>query len=201
MKKKIVLTGFEPFGGETINPSTLLMEAYENDSVEIIRCPMPTRFLKVEAPLREALAQEPDLLLSIGQAGGRSCFSLERVAINLMDASAPDNAGFQPRDLPIVEGGPDAYFATLPTRSAVETLQKAGIPATLSYSAGTYVCNTLFYQALHLSTGGPTRCAFLHVPYLPEQATKQARPVPSLDFATQLRGLAQLIDHWLTTIE
>ena len=130
---------------------------------------MPTEFVRSGAVRRDALAAErPDAVLCVGQAGGRAAITPERVAINLMDARIPDNAGFQPVDQPVVPGGPDAYFATLPVRRMAETIEKAGIPAQISNTAGTYVCNCLLYTLLHTAAveypGMPG--GFIHVPYV-----------------------------------
>lgn len=171
----ILLTGFEPFGGETTNPSwtaargaAALLEAEGHDVAAV---ELPCVFGDAIDALHAALAEHrPDLVVCAGQAGGRSGISLERVAINCDDARIPDNAGNAPVDEPVVPGGPAAYFSTLPVKAALAALGAAGIPAEVSQSAGTYVCNHVFYGLMHAL--GPTpavRGGFVHVPFGPDQ--------------------------------
>ena len=171
---KILVTGFTPFGGEQINPSWEAAERLPDRIGEavLLKRKIPTEFDTACAALRAQLDElRPDAVLSVGQYGGANCIRVERVAVNLRDARIADNAGAKPVDEPVVPGAPDAYFATLPTRRIVEKLREEDIPAQLSYSAGTFVCNNLLYCALHESAQKfPTmRCGFVHVPYLPEQ--------------------------------
>ena len=132
----------------------------------------------------------PDAILCVGQAGGRSAMTPEVVAINLREASIPDNAGNQPKNMPVVENAPAAYFSTLPVRHMVEAVKAAGIPCALSYSAGVFVCNDLLYTLLHHYDGTPVRVAFIHIPYLPEQA---GEGVPSLPLDEAVKGLTAAI--------
>jgi len=134
----------------------------------------------------------PDAVLCVGQYGGANCIRVERVAINLRDARIADNAGKQPTDEPVVAGGPDAYFATIPTREIVDALREQNIPAQLSYSAGTFVCNNLLYCALHESAQSypALHCGFVHVPYLPEQAKDGNAPSMSLALMTKALEIA-----------
>ena len=151
---------------------------------ELIKREIPTEFDASGAVLHELLEQlRPDAVLCVGQYGGANCIRVERVAVNLRDARIADNAGRQPADEPVVTGGPDAYFATIPTRKIVDALREQDIPAQLSYSAGTFVCNNLLYCALHESAqrDPAPRCGFVHVPYLPEQAKDGSAPSMSLD--------------------
>ena len=139
---------------------------------DIIKCEIPTEFEASIDALKAAIdAHQPNAILCVGQFGGSPSIQIERVAINLRDARTPDNAGFQPHDQPVVDSAPDAFFATIPTRQITERLRAAGIPAALSYSAGTYVCNNLLYAALYENSqagkGNSARCGFIHVPYLP----------------------------------
>ena len=171
--KKLLITGFDPFGGETINPSweavRLLPERIGNCS--LTKLEIPTEFHRAaEAVLAAAEELQPDAILCVGQAGGRSGITPEVVGINLREARIPDNAGAQPVNEPVVTAGPAAYFATLPVREMVEALRGAGIPASLSYSAGAFVCNDVLYSVLHRYCGTRTLAGFIHVPFVPEQA-------------------------------
>ena len=183
---KILVTGFTPFGGEQINPSWEAVERLPDRIGEavLLKREIPTEFDAACAVLRAQLDElRPDAVLSVGQYGGANCIRVERVAVNLRDARIADNAGAKPVDEPVVPGAPDAYFATLPTRRIVEKLRGEDIPALLSYSAGTFVCNNLLYCALHESAqhDPALRCGFVHVPYLPEQAKDGNAPSVSLE--------------------
>ena len=160
---------------------------------ELIKREIPTEFDTSGAALRELLAElRPDAVLCVGQYGGANCIRVERVAVNLRDARIADNAGRQPADEPVVLGGPDAYFATVPTRGIVDALREKNIPAQLSYSAGTFVCNNLLYCALHESAQSyPTlRCGFIHVPFLPEQTRDGSAPSMSLELMVKALEIA-----------
>jgi len=172
----VLVTGFEPFGGDGINPSLEALRGLPTrlGEMEIATAVLPVVFGAALPALREAIAvNAPDIVLSVGLAGARAALSLERVAINVDDARIPDNDGNQPIDLPVVAGGPAAYFATLPIKAAVAALRDAGIPAAVSNSAGTFLCNHVFYGLMHEAarSGDVFRAGFLHVPYLPAQAT------------------------------
>ncbi|HEY8874533.1 MAG TPA: pyroglutamyl-peptidase I [Stellaceae bacterium] len=190
---KALVTGFEPFGGEPVNPAqeALRLLPARLGALEVATRVMPAVFGRSLDALEDALgAVIPDIVLCVGLAGGRAALSLERVAINIDDARIPDNSGQQPIDVPVVAGGPAAYFATLPLRAAVAALRDAGLPATLSNSAGTFVCNHLFYGLMHLAaTRRPgLRGGFLHVPYLPGQAARQDG-APSMALDDIVRGI------------
>ncbi|WP_439520168.1 pyroglutamyl-peptidase I [Hydrogenophaga sp.] len=188
---KVLLTGFEPFGGETINPSWLAVKALHGRKMlgrTVVAAQLPTVFddsLRVlNALLRE---HQPELVVCVGQAGGRHAMSLERVAINVNDAPIADNAGAQPIDTPVVPRAPVAYFTTLPIKAMLAALQKEGVRAEVSQTAGTFVCNHVFYglmrtlathQALRQTRGG-----FVHVPWLPEQGA------PHMSLEDIVRGL------------
>ena len=192
---KLLITGFTPFGGEKLNTSWEAVKRLPDriGETELIRREVPTAFDESGAALRAAIeALRPDAVLCVGQYGGASCIRVERVAVNLRDARIADNAGAQPVDQPVVPGGPDAYFATVPTRGIVDALREAGIPAQLSYSAGTFVCNDLLYCALHESARQypAMRCGFLHVPFLPEQAKDGSAPSMSLELMTRALTIA-----------
>lgn len=172
-KMKILITGFTPFNGETINPALEILEKLpiEIDGHEICTQVVPTVFGKSIRVLKEALEKElPQVVICIGQAGGEAALRLEKVAINLDEARIPDNEGNQPIDSPIVEGGHKAYFSNLPLKAMKKSLHEAGIPATISYTAGTFVCNHLFYGLMDAIKDKPgLRGGFVHVPYVPEQ--------------------------------
>jgi len=190
---KALVTGFEAFGGERVNPALeALRQLPENvGAVALATRILPTVFGRSLAALEAAVAATaPDIVLCVGEAGGRTALSLERVAINIDDARIPDNMGNQPIDLPVVAGGPPAYFTTLPVKAAVAALREAGLPATLSNTAGTFVCNHVFYGLMHLAaTRWPgVRGGFLHVPYLPSQAARQAG-APSMALDDIVRGI------------
>ncbi|MBT9463173.1 pyroglutamyl-peptidase I [Hydrogenophaga sp.] len=191
MTKKILLTGFDAFGGATLNPSWLAVKALHGRQVlghTVVAAQLPTVF---DASLRELNAllkkHRPALVVCVGQAGGRSALSLERVAINVNDAPIEDNAGAQPVDTAVKQGAPVAYFTSLPIKAMLGALQQAGIAAEVSQTAGTFVCNHVFYGLMHtLATGRElkhTRGGFVHVPWLPEQGT------PSMALDDIVRGL------------
>jgi len=192
---KALVTGFEPFGADAINPSreAVLRLPARLDELTIETRILPTVFGRTIAALEDALvATRPDIVLCVGLAGGRAELSLERVAINVDDARIPDNDRQQPIDRPIAAEGPAAYFTGLPVKAAVAALREAGLPAIVSNTAGTFVCNHLFYGLMHLvaSRSLPIRGGFLHVPYMPEQvATLAGMQVPSMALADIVRGI------------
>src|SRR6476646_814895 len=192
---KALVTGFEPFGADAINPSgeaVLRLPSRLGDLTIETRI-VPTVFGRAIAALEDAIAAtRPDIVLCVGLAGGRAELSLERIAINVDDARIPDNDGQQPIDQPIVAGGPAAYFTGLPVKRAVASLREAGLPAIVSNTAGTFVCNHIFYGLMHLvaSRRLPVRGGFLHVPYLPEQAAGLAGiQAPSMALDDIVRGI------------
>lgn len=177
---KILVIGFEPFNGRDINPSQLILEKLESPKDAIlIKELLPVEFKKTTKILKELLKEhQPDVVLSLGQAGNRPEISVERVAINLDNVRSsngkrevPDNAGDTPVDMPIVEGAPMAYFSTLPVWELVDVMQKMGVDAAVSYTAGTYVCNHVMYTVLHEAEEKykNVKAGFIHVPFLPEQ--------------------------------
>ena len=192
--KKLLITGFDPFGGADRNPAreaVMTLPSVIGD-YEIIPLEIPTIFGKAAETVLQA-AQElcPDAILCIGQAAGRATITPEVVGINLRNASIPDNAGNQPQHTPVVEGAPAAYFSTLPVREMVAAIQGAGLPSSLSYSAGVFVCNDLLYTLLHHYNGTSTRVGFIHIPCLPEQAKEGC---PSLPLDDTVRGLTVAIE-------
>lgn len=176
IRKIILLTGFEPFNNETINPSWEAVRALEGwgegDFVVHAR-QLPCVFGQARRVLQQALEElQPAVVIAVGQAGGRVDLSVERVAINIDDAPIPDNQQRQVVDQPVVNGGPAAYFSTLPIKAIVQSLREAGLPSSLSHSAGTFVCNHVFYGLMHHARdwGTTMRAGFIHIPYLPQQA-------------------------------
>lgn len=190
---KILLTAFEPFGGETVNPAQEAAALVKNEiaGAEIVKISVPVVFGKsIETVLRAMEKEQPDAVLCLGQAGGRAGLTPERVAINLDDASMPDNGGNRPVDQPIFPDGPAAYFSTLPIKAMVSAIRQAGVPASVSNSAGAYVCNHLMYGVLyHIVRSFPAmRGGFMHVPYLHEQVL--TRPgTPSLSREDMVKGI------------
>ena len=173
----VLLTGFEPFGGEASNPSWDAVRVLQGvriggHRVET-RC-LPVAFGESLQQLHAAIAEtHPDLVICVGLAGGRTQLSLERVAINIDDARIPDNAGAQPVDSPVVSDGPAAYFSALPIKRLLVELQRDGIPVEISQTAGTYVCNHVFYGLMHeLENRRDASGGFIHIPYSPEQASQ-----------------------------
>ena len=195
---KLLLTGFEPFAGDTVNPALEAVKALPEriGSVQIVKLAVPTVFRESIDLVTQAIARiHPDAVLCVGQAGGRAQITPERVAINLDDAPVPDNKGSQPVDTPIFPDGDSAYFATLPIKAMVRAIREAGIPAAVSNTAGTYVCNHLMYGVLYtLAKKHPgVKGGFVHVPFLPEQASLRNPPAPSLTMAEILTGLTAAI--------
>lgn len=190
----ILLTGFEPFGGERVNPSWEVAQALHGERLakgqaQVEALKLPCEFSGSRAALDEALNRlQPRLVLALGQAAGRSDLSLERVAVNLCDARIADNAGDQPIDEPVEPGGPAAYFTTLPVKAMVAALRAAGLPAGLSMSAGSYVCNYIFYALQHRLAAHPgVRSGFMHLPLLPAQAAQHPGQ-PSMTLQTMIEG-------------
>lgn len=183
---KILVTGFDPFGGETVNPAYEAVKLLPDTiaGAQIIKLQVPTRFALSGTVLEAAVNEHrPDAVICVGQAGGRSAITPERVAINLADASIPDNAGDQPVDEPIRKDGAPAYFTSLPVKAMVQKMRAAGIPAALSYTAGSFVCNSLMYTLLYLIDRQypAMRGGFIHVPYAMEQAVSKPLGTPSME--------------------
>ena len=188
---KIIVTGFDPFGGEKINPSIECVKALPDiEGVELIRLELPTVFKESAERLNEVINDvKPDAVLSVGQAGGRPGITMERIAINVDDARIPDNISQQPIDEAIQLDGEAAYFTTLPIKRIVKAIREAGIPAEVSNSAGTFVCNHIMYQALFAATKAdkPFKAGFMHIPFIPEQTTdKPSLPLEESTKAVQI---------------
>ena len=191
---KIIVTGFDPFGGETINPSIECVKALpEIEGVELIRLELPTVFKESAKRLNEVINDvKPDAVLSVGQAGGRAGITMERIAINVDDARIPDNISQQPIDEEIQVEGEAAYFSTLPIKRIVKAIREAGISAEVSNSAGTFVRNHIMYQALFAATKAdkPFKAGFMHIPFIPEQTTDK----PSLPLEESTKALQIAIE-------
>ena len=197
---KIIVTGFDPFGGETINPSIECVKALpEIEGVELIRLELPTVFKESAKRLNEVINDvKPDAVLSVGQAGGRPEITMERIAINVDDARIPDNISQQPIDETIQTEGEAAYFTTLPIKRIVKAIREAGISSEVSNSAGTFVCNHIMYQSLFAATKAdkPFKAGFMHIPFIPEQTTDK----PSLPLEESTRALQIAIETILDYI-
>jgi len=195
---KILITGFEPFGGETVNPSWEVAKQLDGlivSGAQLVVVQLPCVFSKSLQVLAQALdAHQPHMVLSLGQADGRSDFSIERVAINVCDARIPDNEGAQPIDEPVVAHGPAAYFSSLPIKKMATALKAQGFPAAISQTAGTFVCNQVFYGLQHALVGQGVHSGFMHLPLLPEQAAQWPGPsLPSWPLALQVAGVRQAL--------
>jgi pyroglutamyl-peptidase len=189
----VLVTGFEPFGGEKTNPSWQVCGRLPREiaglRVEICRVPCEFR-RSIEVVATAIEKHRPSLVVCLGQAGGRAHLSVERVAINIDDARISDNTGFQPVDEPIAAKGPPAYFATLPVKAMAAAMRDSAVPTEVSNSAGTYICNHLMYGVLHFlaARGIDARAGFIHVPYSEEQALDKPA-VPAMAIATMARGV------------
>ena len=188
--KKLLITGFDPFDGATVNPSweavKLLPEKIGD--YELCKLQIPTVFgVAPRTVLEKAAEIHPDVIISVGQAGGRAAVTPERIGINIRDARISDNAGISPKNEIIAPTGADGYFSTLPVQAMIAAINNAGLPAAISNTAGTFVCNDVLYSLLHHYADTAVRCGFIHVPYLPEQGT------PSLTLEQTVAALTAAI--------
>ena len=199
--RPVLLTGFDAFGGDLINPSWLAVQALQGQVIrghKLVAAQLPTEF-SASSKLLAALLHKhkPILVLCVGLAGGRAGLSLERIAINVQDARIADNAGAQPIDISIIQSGPAAFFTSLPIKSMLQALTKAGLYAEVSQTAGTFVCNHVFYTLLHLLKNNRQDIkplgGFMHVPYLPDMG------LPCMAFEDIVRGLHIALTSALTT--
>lgn len=191
---RILFTGFDPFGGEKINPAGEAVKMMKNEiqGAEILKLEVPTVFGKAGEVLKKAVEQyRPDAVVCVGQAGGRAAITPEMIAVNIMDARIPDNAGNKPCHELIIKEGREAYFSSLPVKDIEKNLNENGIPSAVSYHAGTFVCNYLMYSLMNLiDTKYPNmRGGFVHVPYSTEQVQNRTTPVPSMQLSEITRGL------------
>lgn len=196
---KILVTGFDPFDREKINPAYEAVKLLPNRicGADIIKMEIPTVFAKGASVVEKTVEQHnPDIVICVGQAGGRSCISIEKVAINLAEARIADNEGNQPLDKAIIPDGPDAYFACLPVKAMVENVRSYGIPCHVSYSAGTFVCNDVMYRLLHLinTKYHHIKGGFIHVPYTLSQAAAKPDGTAGWDEKTIAKGLEYAIE-------
>jgi len=200
---KILVTGFDPFGEDTMNPAfeaVKLLPSKIGDA-DIVTEEIPTVHGKCGVVLQSAIEKhKPNAVLCIGQAGGRSSISIEKVAVNLAEARIPDNENNQPSDQPIVEGGPTAYFTNLPIKAMVQNVKKHNIPSSISYTAGTFVCNDIMYRLMHMiaTEYKDIRGGFIHVPFDTAQVINRADGTPSMPIATIAKGLEYAIEAILT---
>ena len=194
---KILVTGFDPFGSDKINPAIEAVKKLPDTikGAKIIKLEIPTVFNKSAQVVHQAIVKEqPDYVLNVGQAGGRSALTPERVAININDGRIPDNDGYQPLDEPIQPDGDTAYFTQLPIKAMAKAIRAAGLPAIVSNTAGTYVCNHIFYQVQYMRTKEfpKLKAGFIHIPFLPEQVITRPNQ-PSMALADIVRGLTAAI--------
>ncbi|GGE26686.1 pyrrolidone-carboxylate peptidase [Pullulanibacillus camelliae] len=199
---KVLVTGFEPFDGEAVNPAFEAMQALNGKTIkgyEVIGKGLPVVFGESRELLKKWLDEvEPDIVISVGLAGGRYAISVERVAINIDDARIPDNKGRQPVDEVINPSGPAAYWSKLPIKAIVKEIREAGIPAEVSQTAGTYVCNHIFYGLMdYLAQKPGVRGGFIHIPFIPAQVADKLQQ-PSLHLDDIIRGLEIAIAATIT---
>lgn len=196
---KILITGFDPFGGESVNPAFEAVKLLPDEiaGAQIIKLEVPTVFGKAGDTMEKGIVEHnPDVVLCIGQAGGRSGITPEKVAINYQDGRIADNAGYQPIDVKIKEDGETAYFTQLPVKAMVEKIRSRGIPAFVSYTAGTYVCNDLMYTLLYLidKKYPSVRGGFIHVPFAMEQVVNKPQGTASMELTKIAEGLKCAIE-------
>ena len=195
--KKLLLTGFEPFGGEKINPALEAVRSVKDEigGLQVVKLQVPVVFCEADRLIRSEMERlQPDAVMCVGQAGGRDAITPERVAINVMDAVAADNAGNVMTDCAVAADGPAAYFATLPVKDMIAAVQSQGIACRISNTAGTYVCNNVMYGALHYAAQHMphTLAGFVHVPYIPEQTVGKEN-VPSMPLKQIVQALEAMI--------
>lgn len=201
---KVLVTGFDPFGGDSINPAYEAVKMIPNEvaGAQVIKLEIPTVFKEsgevVEAAIRE---HNPDIVICVGQAGGRSAISFERVAINLAEARIPDNKGNQPIGTKLEEDGETAYFTTLPIKAMMKNVQEHGLPAYISYTAGTFVCNDIMYRLLYMidKEFSDVKGGFIHVPFEPTQVIDRPVGTASMPIQTIADSLIYAIEAAVTT--
>jgi pyroglutamyl-peptidase len=198
MIKTVLLTGFEPFNKATINPAweaVRALEGWQGEGFRVEVRQLPCVFERANDALCAMVDElHPDIVIAVGQAGGRAEISVERVAINVDDASILDNAGQQPIDRPIRQDGPAAYFSTLPIKAMVAAMRERGLVAGVSQTAGTFVCNHVFYGLMHHTAGRPVKAGFIHVPFLPEQAKARPDQPPSMALEDIVAGIRVAVE-------
>lgn len=191
--KHLIITGFDPFGGETVNPAWEAVQRLPDiiSDFRLTKLEIPTKFETASRTILETAKNDPaDVILCIGQAGGRSAVTPERIAVNMMDATISDNAGISPKEQPCIPGGPDGIFSTLPVKAMAQAICDAGLPGQVSLSAGTFVCNDTLYRLLFHFRGSTTKVGFVHVPFLPQQANNRH---PSMELGQMVQALEAVI--------
>lgn len=195
--KTVLLTGFEPFNGAAINPAweaVRALDGWDGAGFQIVTRQLPCVFGLSTRLLLDAIEEcRPDVVIAVGQAGGRPDITVERIAINVDDAPIPDNDGWQPLDATIVPAGQAAYFATLPIKAIVHAIRARGVAASVSQTAGTFVCNHVFYGLMHFTHGLPLKAGFIHVPFLPEQVADRPE-MPWMELAQIVDGLRAAVE-------
>ena len=203
---KILVTGFDPFGGETVNPAyeAVKMLPEQIAGAEIIKLEIPTVFSKSSVAVEEKKKKyNPDIVINVGQAGGRSHITIEQVAINLADARIPDNAGEQPLNEALQPDGDTAYFATVPIRAMVKHVQEHGLPCSISYTAGTYVCNCVMYNVLYMTQKKypNIKAGFIHVPFATSQLIGKPATTPGMSLDEIEKSLEYAIEAVVLGVE
>ena len=196
---KILVTGFDPFGGESVNPAYEAVKLLPDTiaGAEIIKLEIPTVFSLSGPAVEEGIKKhQPDVVINVGQARGRACINIEKVAINFVDARIPDNNGEQPLDEPLQADGPAAYFATIPVKAMMQHVREKGLPCAVSYTAGTYVCNSIMYNVLYMCEKRypNIRAGFIHVPFACGQVIDKAPTTPSMSLETIAKSLEYAIE-------
>lgn len=196
---KVLITGFDPFGGESVNPAFEAVKLLPEQiaGADIMKLEIPTVFSKSAVAVEEGIQKyQPDIVINVGQAGGRSCVTIEKVAINLAEARIPDNDGEQPMDVPLQEDGETAYFATVPVKAMVQNVRNHQLPCHISYTAGTYVCNAVMYNVLYMTKKKypNIRAGFIHVPYATEQVVDKPNGTVSMSLETIAKSLEYCIE-------
>lgn len=203
---KVLVTGFDPFGGEPVNPAFEAVKLLPDEiaGAEVIKMEIPTVFSRSGLAVKDGIQKyKPDIVINVGQAGGRSCVTIEQVALNLAEAQIPDNDGEQPLGRHIKEDGEAAYYATIPVKAIVKNIREHKIPCHISYTAGTYVCNSLMYQVLHMAaTEYPNiRAGFIHVPFAAEQAVDKPNGTPFMSLEMIAKSLEYAVEAAVKNVE
>lgn len=203
---KVLITGFDPFGGEQINPAYEAVKQLPDiiAGAEIIKLEIPTAFVRSIRVVEEAIRKyQPDIVINVGQAGGRSCVTIEQTAVNLADARIPDNDGDQPVDQLLQQDGENAYFTTLPIHAMVKRIREGGLPCFVSYTAGTYVCNAIMYKVQYLihRHNWPIRVGFIHVPYICQQVVDKPNGTPCMSLTDIAKSLAYAVEATVENYE
>lgn len=203
---KVLVTGFDPFGGEAVNPAFEAVKLLPDEigGAEIIKLEIPTVFSKSGPAVEEGIKKyEPDVVINVGQAGGRSCVTIEQVAINLAEARIPDNDGEQPSGELLQKDGEPAYYATIPVKAVVKNVREHGIPCHISYTAGTYVCNSVMYNVLHMAAEKypNIRAGFIHVPFAAEQAVEKPNGTPFMSLEMIAESLKYAVEAAVANTE